>query len=1197
MSKLFKVNENGELEAININKKEDQNNMLTLNLSFLNIYSIQNNLFFNEENSPKFPNLKVLDVSNNFLSDLNLFPDLFNKGIFENLEVLILNNNEITHIEYKFFEKLPKLKELHLAFNKIYKINSISFSDDNTKLPELEYIYLNNNYISQLSDTLQIIKKNIPFLNNEIYNLNEKNKRLTMLNIHENSIFTYLNKDVIIDLNHNLLIKCNTLNISPKSFKIKNYAYIYNFYLTYYYEQTRLLFTRYNDHNDYIEHIKENGINTFMDYFIYFIYESFPLNKRDIYLSYFLILNGNLDFLKKIEIDEYLNENNKYYYTYNNNESNSISVDLIINNIIIKKDLTKISEKNINDNIKILFKINNDFYKQNKSVIISINKQDDEDEYYKDNKYASDYLVRIFNSFNDKIYNLNVNIYLENSDLTFKNKDSILFINTIYKYYNYNKSTDSDFLKKSELNDIFKDIIINFNESIQFFSNELQKEFIDFDPTYIFPENINHLNNANNTLQYYKRFEYHINFLNKNIQYILLNEDDWNLLFKEEYKNVYISILNHIYAFLEKNNLYLSFLLVNNDQLIRYYENSFFQKIIDLYKKCALNLYIKESNNIIFYHLLMYLNLYDTTKNEFDINHLTSIQIDSLMDYYIMYMNELYNTYSIKNHYNEMENNTHKKHINNYINKYLYFFFKNKQNILLITLTYNTKIINKYFYKDYIKIYFDKFRIISGHGSSIKDTLMIIPENQTVHFLVKSKEKLSNKFNLKNNYIHNIPYQGVYQRGFDKFENYYITRPLYKTHKYKSGMLCESYYIDPKSVYDSKKKPSLNMNINNALQKWRYGGIFKINSIFKNVCKTDLYKKYENPINRKDNIFINSIYNNNENNYYKLIDYSFILYKVRDTILKKLHNSGIIRSLNIKNISKENKDKISKEIYKEMANYKNMYIDFLQKIMFGESDKSYFSINEIMQFYLVKSYAEKDYKLINFLKKNLHTSHTYFIHMCRGIYNDQNNKLLKHILKNVLQLHLLVESKKKYINNIVSKNNGLIKRNLLVPVIENNSKFLKNINVKGHILLSKNNSQISLSTQFSEDHFDINNYSLYKIYQDISHIINIYQKNYPKEQLRNNYHLNIIAEGLEKLYDFIYESYEISYEDMYKILKKLLVLKKLVFTHINIESVEGVGVNRTTFSNINSSNILQLSESNKEKYKVSKNIILKKIYK
>ena len=124
---------------------------------------------------------------------------------------------------------------------------------------------------------------------------------------------------------------------------------------------------------------------------------------------------------------------------------------------------------------------------------------------------------------------------------------------------------------------------------------------------------------------------------------------------------------------------------------------------------------------------------------------------------------------------------------------------------------------------------------------------MVIPEQQTVHFLVKSKINLHNIFNSDiNKYMNNFPYQGIYQRGFDNYDNYYITRPLYKTEKYNSGMLCESYNINPMSTYDNKSIIPLNKNISEVLQRWRYSGIFKINHIFKNVCKLDSYIKYAN---------------------------------------------------------------------------------------------------------------------------------------------------------------------------------------------------------------------------------------------------------------------------------------------------------------------------------------------------------------
>lgn len=1207
--------ESGVLKDLNI---DDPENIVTLDLSYKNIYFIDEYVFFNEDNTPKLPNLKKIDLSNNSLSNLNFFIDLFQHGIFENLEILNLNNNNITNISSIFFTKMPKLKELHLAYNKINIITNESFCNEDNRLEELEYIYLNNNYISQLHDELIIIKSNIPFLNSELYNLNEINLNKTIKNIEKDSLFKYLNDKVVIDLHNNLLIKCDVSKLEIKSFsrKVINYAYTYNTYLNYYYHQNRLLFNRYDNHYDYINHIHINGIHTFMDYFIYFIYKSLPSQKKDVYLSYFLIINGN-----KNQKDEPIsvsisNRANKILYFYNHTESQLLNINKIINNIKDKIDITSIYTKDLNKYIEILFKIKKDFFKQNDSILIKLNMESNEDNENNENKksISNDYLYNTFVNFNDMIYNLNSNIYLKNSDLTYTCENNILFINNLYLSYNDNENIDSIF-KKEELNDIFYKIIIHFNESINTYTTTLKSTFEEFNKNYIFPENISNINQTHDTIKYYQSFEENINFLMLNIEYIILDDDEWDLLIKSEYKNNYKSILEDIYKFLKKNNFYLYFLLVNNEEFMRYSSNTFISNIINLYKKCSLHIYINESKNIIFYNFLKYLNLYDHDKDKFNINHLTSIQIDSLIDYYIMYMNELYKNYNIQNEYIlnaynspiNLVNNGRINEINNYIIKYLFIAI----DVNDIKLKYNHKSINKYFYKTYIEVFFDKFRIISGHGTTIPNVISIIPENQTVYFLAKSKVKLTTFFSIDNKYKNNIPYQGVYERGLDKYDNYYITRPMYKTEKYNSGMLCESYNINPKTTFKNKKKMySLNENIDNTLQYWRYGGIFEVKNIFKNICKLDSYLKYANPKNRnkENNIFINSIYNNIKNNYSEVIDYEFIVKKEKANLLKKMFNNGLISSSNSKRISKENEIKIEKEMNKKMASYKNKYIDFLQKILFSESDQSYFNRNEMMYYYLSLQYSKRNHQLINFLIKNSQTPHTYFIHMCRGTTRNSNNRLLKHVLKNIIKLHHLVESKKKYINKLISnkllmnkngsKNSNLTVSEKNVPVVENNLTFLKNINVKGTQLLNKNNSQISLSSQFTENHFDINNYNLYKIYEDISHIINIYKKNYPKEINRDNYHLNIIVEGLEELYHFIYETYEILYGIMYKILKKLLVLKKLVFKYIDIELVEGV--DRLTYSNIsqsykkqNGTNILQLSEENKERYKVPKNIKLK----
>ncbi len=1196
------INEDGVLENINVKKSVI---ITELNLSFKNIYSINKYVFFNEDNTPKFPDLKILNLSNNNLSDLSKFHDLLGENIFENLEILNLNNNEISLLNHNYFAKLPRLKQLFLEFNKINLINTYSFSLDKNDLPDLEYIYLNNNYISKLTDDLTIIKSNTPFSENETYTLTREDTKSTLRYIHENSIFSNLNDNVIIDLNNNFLIKCDVSGL--KVLKIKNCAFMYNIYLTYYYQHPRLLFKRYENHNTYINNIERNGINTFIDYFTYFIYKSLPSNKKDIYLSYFFILNSKKDSINNIS-ETYDDEN--YFYTYSND---LIDINDIINNIKEKKDITNIYKKDLNEYIDILFKINNDFYKQNNSIILNKIKykaedkneiEEDKDKSY-ENKYFNDYLYRTFLNFNDILYNLNSNIYLENSNLIYTNNQNILFINHLYIYYNYSKVNTSNFLTKNELNNIFSAIIINFNEIIKNYSNELKRNFTLFNEKYVFPKNVNHINNSSNTIKYYKAFKSHISFLEQNIQYIVLDEDDWNLIFKEEYTNNYLSILTNINQFIEHNHFYLYILLIHTDEFMRYYKNDFFQNIIDLYKKCALNLYIKNSKNKIFNHLLKYLHLYDTNKNQFNINHLSAIQIDSLIDYYVMYMDELYNNFNIINNYIFIQRNVpiileNVSKVNDYIKKYL-FIGRDESDIQLY---YNGKVINKYFLEDYIKIYFDKFRIISGHGTTFKDTLTIIPEKQTVHFLVKSKINLKN-INLdgkqRSKYHNQIPYKGLYQRGFDNFEDYYITRPLYKTQKYNSGMLCESYYIDPRSVYERKNKKVKNNNFHNALQVWRHGGIFKIENIFKNICKMDSYIKYANPINRKNNIFINSIYENIKNNYNNMIDYTFIVNQNKRLVVKELYNEKKLSSLNTSNLSNENIERLGmkKRLYNKIATYKKMYIDFLEKILFAESDTSYFDSKEMMFFYLIpnSNYNEFEYKLINFLKKNKMSAHTYFIHMCRGYNDKSNNKLLKHILKNILKLHLLVESKKRFIHKLVIKKSGLIKRNLPIPLIENNPVFLEHMNIKGVQLLNKNNSQISLSTQFSEDHFDINNYNLYKIYEDMSHMINIYEKNYPKEQLRNNYTLNIIVEGLNKLYNFIYESYEISYEEMYSILKKLLMIKKLVFTHIDVVQVEGVNrrVNISqSYKKENGTNILQFTSENKATYNVPKNIKLMK---
>jgi hypothetical protein len=47
---------------------------------------------------------------------------------------------------------------------------------------------------------------------------------------------------------------------------------------------------------------------------------------------------------------------------------------------------------------------------------------------------------------------------------------------------------------------------------------------------------------------------------------------------------------------MEHNHFYLYILLIHTDEFMRYYKNDFFQNIIDLYKKCALNVCLRLSS-------------------------------------------------------------------------------------------------------------------------------------------------------------------------------------------------------------------------------------------------------------------------------------------------------------------------------------------------------------------------------------------------------------------------------------------------------------------------------------------------------------------------------------------------------------------------------------------------------------------------
>ncbi len=1166
-------------------------NLEILNLENNNITEI-NNIFFNkDDNTPKFPNLKKLDLSHNSLNTLERFSELLTNN-FENLEELYLKNNNLTEINYLYFKNMMKLKKLDLSYNKISILTSESFSNNARLLPNIEQINLNNNYISQLIKNFEITShKNHNLNTTYLDTISIITEKVKDDEIRNKSIFKYLNSKVKIFLRNNLLIKYDLSKIS--NITTYNYLYIYNYVLVYYKRnyENRFIFNLYENHENYINHIEQYGIVSFIDYFIYFLYKSSLFENKSLLL--YLLQNGTD---QNIEINNEIIQKTKtqkqYCYKF---ESKYLNIQNIIENIKNKNEIFTIYNHNLNDYLYILFIIQPTFFKISNIDYFNIY-----------NKTKINYIHRTFIYFNNIIYNINNydqlnNIYTihnmtdqsinENEKKIYGNMKSFLFINNIFDSMNYTLRSTNHFLLDYELMRLLINIVIHFNDSIKdWFTHLFTIESI-----------------TNKEINVIKR---DINFLYNNIQYILLNDEDWKLLYPNK-ENIFKGIINSINIFLENNNLYLYLLLVNSDELIRY-NNIFLDNIISLYKKCALNLYIKKSNNIIFYNLLKYLNLEDisnSNNNIYNIDHLTLTHIDSLIDYYKMYIDELYKNYNIINTYHIEPYNQaefiyssvlRSVHINKYISKYLFIIKKGANNITLFIKNKNgNKPINKYFIETYIKIFFDKFRIISGHGSGISNTLSIIPEHQTVYFLAKSKTKLMNFLpSIKNEHNENIPYQPVYNRGLDVYDNYFITRPLYDTQKYTNGMLFESYNISPLSIYDININESLNKNISEVYEKWRIGGVFKINNIFKNVCKQEWYKKYLNKKNRKNNIFIDSIY---ENDFKKTISYKFIKNKYLNESLKELRLKNEISTNVYEELSPVENKLVLRNYFNKIKEKKSMFIDFLYNILFVESDKSYIESKEIMYLYLnQEEKLNNKFNLTYFLKKNKHEQHNYIIHMCRGS-NQRNEKLLKHIIKNILKLHLLVESKKKYIDKLVSKNSSLIKKNVVNSLVENNPIFLENINTKGTQLLNQEELQISLSTKFTKDNFNIHNYNLYKIYQDMSHIINIYQKNYPIEPLRNNYHLNIIVEGLEELYNFIYESYEISYENMYQILKKLLILKKIVFTHINVESVEGVGQNRFTYSNIsqsykkeNGTNILHLSEANKERYKVAKNIRLKK---
>lgn len=172
------------------------NKLLYINLSFNNISDISrvifpinllelklNNNFLTKINI-KSKTLKILNLSNNLINNINL-EDI------PNLEDLNLENNKITIINIK---SLTNLKTLNLNYNQLY-IKDIEFSNSiqmlylkNNKITNIDdIIFQNNLYLLDLSDNLLESVDNVIFPNSiEFLYLNGNNLLTNTVNSPRN---------------------------------------------------------------------------------------------------------------------------------------------------------------------------------------------------------------------------------------------------------------------------------------------------------------------------------------------------------------------------------------------------------------------------------------------------------------------------------------------------------------------------------------------------------------------------------------------------------------------------------------------------------------------------------------------------------------------------------------------------------------------------------------------------------------------------------------------------------------------------------------------------------------------------------------------------------------------------------------------------------------------------------------------------
>lgn len=163
-----------KLEVLSINEAEIKSLDFLTNDNFksLIILELKGNKLcsLDQINKVPFSDLKILDLSSNQISSISEME----KAPFKNLEILILSNNHINDNGIKIIAdgSFTKISKLDLSNNK--KIESISTLADNDTLHNLEFLYLNDNSISDISILNKGVFKNLKELqlsNNKIQDL------------------------------------------------------------------------------------------------------------------------------------------------------------------------------------------------------------------------------------------------------------------------------------------------------------------------------------------------------------------------------------------------------------------------------------------------------------------------------------------------------------------------------------------------------------------------------------------------------------------------------------------------------------------------------------------------------------------------------------------------------------------------------------------------------------------------------------------------------------------------------------------------------------------------------------------------------------------------------------------------------------------------------------------------------------------